>query len=53
MQRIALDTIGPMEISKDFRCIIFIIDTFTRYIELFPAYNVTAAAVTDALWRHF
>ena len=31
MQRIALDTIGPMEISKEFRYIIFLIDTFTRY----------------------
>ena len=53
MQRIALDTIGPMDISKDFRYIIVIIDTFTRYVELFPAHDVTAAAATDALWRHF
>ena len=53
MQRIALDTIGPMDISTDFRYIIVIIDTFTRYVELFPTYDVTAAAATDALWRHF
>ena len=50
MQRIALDTIRSMEISKEFRYIIAIIDRFTRYVELFPAYDVTA---TDALWRHF
>ena len=31
IQRIALDTIGPMEISKEFRYIIVLIDTFTRY----------------------
>ena len=53
MQQIALDTIGLMDISKDFRYIILVIDTFTRYVELFPAYDVTAAAATDALWRHF
>ena len=34
MQRIALDTIGHMEISKDFSNILVIIDTFTRYVEL-------------------
>ena len=49
MQRIALDTIGPMDICKDFRFIIVVIDTFTRYVELFPAYDVTEAAATDAL----
>ena len=53
MQRIALDTIGPMDISKDFRYIIVIIDTFIRYVELFPALDVTAAAATDTLWRYF
>ena len=50
MQRIALDTIGPMDISTDFRYIIVVIDTVNRYVELFPAHDVTAAAATDALW---
>ena len=31
MQRIALDTIGPMDISKDLRDIIVVIDTFTSF----------------------
>ena len=53
MQRIVLDTIGPMDIFKDFRYIIVDIDTFTRYLELCPVYDVTAAAATDGLWRHF
>jgi hypothetical protein len=53
MQRIVLDTIGPMDIATDFRYIIVVIDTFTRYVELFPVNDVTAAAATDALWRHF
>ena len=50
MQRIALDTIVLMDISKDFRYIIVEIVTITRY---FPAHDVTAAAATDVLWRHF
>ena len=49
MQRIALDTIGPMDIFMDFRYIIVVIDAFTRYMELFSADDVTAAAATDAL----
>ena len=53
MQRIALDTIGPMDISTDFRYIIVVIDTLTRYVELFPTNDVTVAEATDALWRHF
>ena len=52
MQRIPLETIGHMEISKDFKYILVIIDTFTRYVELFPTKDVTAVAATDALWRH-
>ena len=32
MQRIALDTIEPMKISKDYRYILVIIDNFTRYV---------------------
>ena len=48
-KRIALDTIEAMDISKEFRYIM--VDTFTRYVELFPAYDITAAM--DALWRHF
>ena len=37
-----------MDISTDFRYIIIVIDTFTRYVEIFPANDVTAAAATDA-----
>ena len=32
--------------------IIVIIDTFSRYVELFPKQEVTAMAAADALWRH-
>ena len=52
MRRIALDTIEPLEISHQFRYILVIIDTFTRYKELFPTKNVTAEEMTHELWRH-
>ena len=52
MQRIALDTIRPLPIAKQFKFILVVIDTFTRYVELYPTKDVTANAVTDALWRH-
>jgi hypothetical protein len=47
MQRIALDTIRPMDIAIAFRYIIVVFETFTRYVELFPANDVTAAAAAD------
>ena len=45
-------TIGPLSIAKQFKYILVIIDTFTRYVELFPSKDVSADAATDALWRH-
>ena len=51
MRRIALDTIGPLENSHQFRYILVIIDTFTRYVEFFPTKNVTVEEATDALWQ--
>ena len=50
MRRIALDTIDPLEVSYQFRYILVIIDTFTRYVELLPTKNVTGEEATDALW---
>ena len=35
-----------------FKYIIVIIDTFTRYVEIFPEQEVSAIAAADALWRH-
>ena len=52
MERIAIDTIGPIEENFGLRYIIVIIDTFTRYVELFPKHDVSAMAAADALWRH-
>ena len=52
MERIAIDTIGPLPNDMGFKYIIVIIDTFTRYVELFPKQEVSAIAAADALWRH-
>jgi len=47
--RIALDTIGPMDISKEFKYIIVIIATFTRYVALFPRQRRTRYDHTSAV----
>jgi len=54
IQRSFLDTIRPMEMSKDFRYIFsVIIDAwFTWYIERLPENDITATAMKDTLWRH-
>ena len=52
MERIAIDTIGPLPNGMGFKYIIVIIDTFTRYVELFPKQEVSAISAANALWRH-
>ena len=52
MERIAIDTVRPLPNDMCFNYIIVIIDTFTRYVELYPKQEVTAIAAVDALWRH-
>ena len=52
MEHIDIDTIGPIDENFGLRYIIVIIDTFTRYVELFPKRDVFAMAAADALWRH-
>ena len=52
MERISIDTIGPLPSDMGIKYIIVIIDTFSRYVELFPKQEVTAMAAADALWRH-
>jgi hypothetical protein len=51
--RIAMDTIGPLPPSSEgHKYIIVIIDTFTRYVELFPAVDVSAQSAASALVSH-
>ena len=55
MKRISIDTIGPLPADMGLKYIIVIIDTFTRYVELFPTQEVTVIATADthiALWHH-
>ena len=53
IERIANDTIGSLPNDMGFKYIIvIIIDTFTRYVELFPKQEVTEIAADDSLWRH-
>jgi transposase InsO family protein len=52
MQRIAMDTIGPFPEVTTFKFIIVLIDTFTRFVELFPSQTVSATSAANALWRH-
>ena len=48
MERIAIDTIGSLPNDMGFKYINVIIDTFTRYVELFPKQEVSAIAAADA-----
>ena len=53
-QRLNMDTIGPFPDDEDGYCyILVIIDTFTRWIELFPIKSTTAAETAQALLQHF
>ena len=48
-----IDAIGPLPYpDMGFKYIIVIIDTFSRFVELFPKQEVTAIAAAAALWRH-
>jgi transposase InsO family protein len=53
MTRLAVDTIGPLPESSDgTKHIIVIIDCFTRFVELYPAKDVTALSAAKALIQH-
>jgi len=54
MQRLNIDTIGPLPPDEaGNRYIIVIIDTFSRWVELYPCDNVKANAAAKALYQHF
>ena len=53
-QRLNIDTIGPVEKDKDGNVyILVIIDTFTRWIELYPTKTVAAEECVEKLLQHF
>jgi hypothetical protein len=52
MSRIAIDTIGPIGHDPTAAYIITLIDTFTRYVELFATPDCSAISAATALWTH-
>ena len=53
MERINWDTIGPFdEDESGNQYVISIIDTFSRYLQLYPARDTTAKSAVDALVHH-
>jgi transposase InsO family protein len=53
-QRLNMDTIGPLPTADNGDCyILVVIDTFTRWIELFPIKSTTAAETAQKLIQHF
>jgi hypothetical protein len=52
-QRIAVDTIGPLPESTDgFKYIIVIIDCFSRWVDVYPTKDTTAASAADVLLQY-
>ena len=53
MQRLNIDTIGPLPISdREHTHIIVVIDTFTRFVELYPVINTSAKEASYAILNH-
>jgi hypothetical protein len=53
MERISMDTIGPLPISEDgFEYILVIIDCFTRFVEIYPTKTVNAEECGKILLQH-
>lgn len=53
MDRLNIDTIGPMPEDQDgFKYIIVIIDSFTRFIELYKAKDLTGSTAAQVVLQH-
>ena len=53
-QRLNIDTIGPLPPDENGNCyILVLIDTFTRWIELYPIKTVTGEEAAKVLLQHF
>ncbi len=53
MDRLNIDTIGPMPADNDgFTYVIVVIDTFTRWVELYRAKDTSANSAANALLQH-
>ena len=53
MQRLNVDTIGPLPIgTHGHQYILVVIDTFTRFVELYPTRGVSGREAAEALLQH-
>jgi hypothetical protein len=53
MHRLNIDTIGPLDISTHgFQYILVVIDTFSRYVTLWPTRSTTAIEAADVIVQH-
>ena len=53
MHRLNIDTIGPLDVSQHgFQYILVIIDTFSRYITIWPIRSTTAIEAADTIIQH-
>ena len=53
MERLNIDTIGPLPQDEEGHChIIVIIDTFTRFVEMYPAKDTSAKIAAKAILQH-
>jgi len=50
MEKIAIDTIGPIDEDFGLKYIIVVVDCFTSYVGLFPEQEVSIIAAVDALY---
>ena len=53
MVRLNIDFVGPINTDDDSGYILVIIDTFSKWVELYPCENATAKAAADCLLQHF
>ena len=53
MVRLNIDFIGPINTDDDSSYILVIIDTFSKWVELYPCKNATAKAAAECLLQHF
>jgi hypothetical protein len=53
MERLAIDTMGPLTKDKDgYQYIVVIIDCFSRWVELYAAKDATGMEAAQALYYH-
>ena len=53
MVRLNIDFVGPINTDEDSGYILVIIDTFSKWVELYPCKNATAKVAAECLLQHF